>query len=450
MRKRAAAAAVLCLALMLSGAGLLLLVMLQSSLAGSAMAAATQRRDDIVRQLADEGLADVHVLVGPSVTDAQLVQVIDARGKVVADTRRDRRGGALLEPISPGGTYASPLPGFLQVMDNDDLLISAAGAALPEGNYTVAVAASTSVQRDAIGAALSFILAAGPILLAAGAAVMWRLAGHSLHPVERIRSTVATINRGHLAERVEVPPTGDEIQHLAVTMNEMLDRLHRSDRAQRQFVANASHELRSPLAALAAGLEIVAADRAGDVWRQTAGSLHAQALRMGLLVDDLLTLAKLDDPGLTFAMADVDLDDVVHEEASRLKIVSRHVVKESLAAARVTGDAARLGQVVRNILMNADRHAATTITITLTVDDQTAVVRIDNDGDRIPASERDRIFERFVRLDQSRSRENGGSGLGLAISREIVTAHQGTIHVAETVEHQTRLVLLLPLQGASG
>ncbi|MCG2623723.1 ATP-binding protein [Arthrobacter sp. I2-34] len=435
---------------MLSAAGLLLLVMLHSSLVHAAVDAATERRDEVARHLAREGLAELPALLGPNGPPTQHVQVIDSRGKVVAAAGTASPARLVDRPLGPGQEYRSPLPGFLNVVDDNDLVVSAIGVTLPEGRYIVAVAASTSVQKDAVAAATWFMFAAAPVLLGITAAIMWTLVGRSLRPVERISRTVATINRHRLTERVEIPPTGDEIQHLASTMNDMLDRLEGSDRSQRHFVANASHELRSPLSTLTTGLEIAAADPSGGTWRQTAGILHAQALRMGLLVEDLLTLAKLDDEGLRFTMTDVDLDDVVHEEANRLRIVTRHAVTENLVPARISGDAVRLGQVLRNILANAERHAAAAIAVAVATDGTNAVVTVDNDGDRIPAAERGRIFDRFVRLDQSRSRESGGSGLGLAISKEIIAAHHGTIRATENGGGMTRLEITLPLQQSAG
>ncbi|WP_222861888.1 cell wall metabolism sensor histidine kinase WalK [Arthrobacter echini] len=326
----------------------------------------------------------------------------------------------------------------------------------------------TDIERDAISTVGWFLLAGVPVLLALAGTLIWFLVGRALRPVERIRATVAGISQQHLDERVEVPPTRDEIERLASTMNDMLTRLQSADAAQRRFVTDASHELRSPLATLTTGLEIAAADPSVTTWRETSGMLQTQANRMGYLVEDLLTLAKIDDAGLRFVMQDVDLDDLLLEELARLKGVSQHAIRTHIEPARITADPQRITQVIRNLLNNADRHAATTITMNLTTEPgpttvtnpadkshdhgleaagRTVILTVDNDGDRIPAAQRQRVFDRFVRLDASRTRESGGSGLGLAISQEIIRAHSGTIVTTETPAGHTRFEVILPLQN---
>jgi signal transduction histidine kinase len=274
---------------------------------------------------------------------------------------------------------------------------------------------------------------------------VWFLVGRSLRQVERIRGQVARINAERLDGRVEVPPTKDELEALALTMNTMLERLQASDREQRQFVSDASHELRSPLATLSAGVEIAAADPSGTMWLQLKDDLAGETSRMRYLVDDLLTLARTNDGGHTRQDADVDLDDVVDQEVRRLRAISRHKVVADLTPVRIKGDARRLAQVLRNVLDNADRHALSLIRISLHTSGNGAVLTVDDDGDPVPAADRERVFERFVRLDESRSREGGGSGLGLAIAAGIMAAHHGSIRTTETPEGECRFEIVLPL-----
>ncbi|BAS16647.1 sensor protein CzcS [Arthrobacter sp. Hiyo8] len=271
----------------------------------------------------------------------------------------------------------------------------------------------------------------------------------SLRQVERIRGQVASIDSRKLDGRVEVPPTSDELQALALTMNTMLERLQAADRDQRRFVSDASHELRSPLATLSAGVEIAAADPTGATWQEMNSVLAGETARMRHLVEDLLTLAKTNDGGLRLETLDVDLDDVLGQELRRLRSTSSHRIEATFDPARTTGDARRLGQVVRNVLDNADRHARSRIGITLTSTAQGAVVTIDNDGPPVPVPERERIFERFVRLDESRSREGGGSGLGLAIAAAIMAAHHAGIRATETPDGGCRFELTFPRSPAA-
>lgn len=441
MRRQATVAAVAALAIVLTLAGVVLLVVLRASLLENARELAIQRRDSIVERLDEDDNIDI------SGTDTQITQILRADGTVVA-VSDDAFTEPLYEdrPLAAGETYLSGHPGLLSIMDFDDYLVAAAGVELSQGNVTVVVAVPTSIQRDAISTVGWFLLGGVPVLVALAGGMIWILVGRSLRPVERIRATVASITRQNLNERVEVPATRDEIEHLAVTMNEMLGRLESADQAQRRFVTNASHELRSPLATLTTGLEIAAADPTGDTWRETTGILQTQTRRMSYLVEDLLTLAKLDDAGLRFTMSDVDLDDVLNEEVTRLRSISSHMINARLIPVRVTGDANRLAQVFRNVLNNADRHAGTRIDINLALDDNAATITIDNDGDTIAEDQREKVFDRFVRLDASRTRESGGSGLGLAISREILRAHGGTITAAQTPEGRTRFRITMPLQ----
>jgi len=208
--------------------------------------------------------------------------------------------------------------------------------------------------------------------------------------------------------------------------------------------------LRSPLATLSAGVEIASADPSGATWNQMKAVLAGETARMRYLVEDLLTLAKANDGGLRIDNADVDLDDVVDQEVRRLRSTSTHKVTARLSPARITGDARRVGQVLRNVLDNADRHATSRITVTLHTAADGAILTVDNDGEPIPAADRDRVFQRFVRLDQSRSREGGGSGLGLAIAAGIMAAHHGAIRATDSPSGGCRFEMTFPAQQDTG
>lgn len=448
VRQQAVLAAVLTMAVVLALAGVVLLSVLRSSLLDNARELALQRRDAVVEQIRENDSEDLAGDVGGSGT--QITQILGPDGTVLATTD-DSLTEVLYDggPLAPGKSYVSDRAGLIGIVDFDDYLVAAQGVATPAGDVVVVVAVPTAIERDAVSTVGWFLIGGVPVLLALAGGLIWFLVGRALRPVERIRATVAGISHQHLDERVEVPCTRDEIERLAATMNEMLARLESADAAQRRFVTDASHELRSPLATLMTGLDIAVADPSDTTWRETAGMLQTQARRMGYLVEDLLTLAKIDDAGLRFVMEDVDLDDLLHEEVNRLKAVSRHTVHARITPARITGDPNRLAQVIRNLLTNAERHAATTVSMSLTSDTEVGSVtlHIDNDGDTIAAAHRERVFERFVRLDASRTRESGGSGLGLAISREIIRAHAGTITATETPEGLTRFDVTLPLQG---
>jgi signal transduction histidine kinase len=272
----------------------------------------------------------------------------------------------------------------------------------------------------------------------------WLLMGRALGPVEAMRSQVAEISARDLDRRVPEPPVDDEIGRLARTMNAMLDRLQASSARQRRFVADASHELRSPLAAGRTQLEVALAHPADGGWQTTAAGLLREHQRMERLVGDLLFLARSDDGGPPVRAVPLDLDDVVFAEAAALR--SRTSVRLDLSkvsGARVVGDAESLARVVRNLVENAERHARAVVAVELSVTEGAVELVVADDGSGIQPADREQVFDRFVRLDDARSRNDGGAGLGLAIVREIVVAHGGTVTVGES-RSGARLVVRLP------
>ena len=404
VRKRATLTAVTVVALALMTGGVLLLVLLQASLISTTETVARNKAADVAALIISQDVSEAAQSMADTARSGQFVQIISPQGAVVASSQRSIR--------------TTPL--------------------------SVVVASTVQVQKDLVNTVAWFLLGATPLLLLVVGSAVWYLVGRSLRQVERIRDQVDQIDASRLSERVGVPATGDEIHRLALTMNTMLDKLQASDREQRRFVSDASHELRSPLSTISAGLEIAAADPSGDTWLELQTMLSGETARMRYLVDDLLTLAKANDGDIQISFRDVDLDDVLAAEIRRLRPLTTHTINASLVPARVTGDAQRLGQVLRNVLDNANRHAISTITIELTAGLDRVSVVIDNDGEPIPGTDRERIFERFVRLDASRSRESGGSGLGLAIAAGIITAHHGTITAGQAPSGDCRFELELP------
>jgi signal transduction histidine kinase len=270
------------------------------------------------------------------------------------------------------------------------------------------------------------------------------LVGRALRSVERIRTEVASIDAPRLAQRVEVPGTRDEIAALATTMNVMLDRLEVSQRAQRAFVSDASHELRSPLATLTTAAEL--ATTADEATRtRLLATISVELGRLRGLVENLMTLARADARDLISAREEVDLDDLVDQEVRRLRATSRHQVLAHLEPLRVVGDGQRLEQALRNLVDNADRHAGSAVRLDLHREEAEAVIWVDNDGPTIAPEDRERVFERFVRLDESRSADAGGSGLGLPIARTTVAAHGGQVVVEDAPDGWCRFALRLPL-----
>jgi signal transduction histidine kinase len=256
----------------------------------------------------------------------------------------------------------------------------------------------------------------------------------------------------HLDRRVPVPGADDEVARLARTMNGLLDRLETAVATQRRFVADASHELQSPLASARTDLEVALAHPEATDWTITGADLLEENRRMERLVQDLLYLARADESAHRPLPTPVDLDDVVLAEAARLRGYRRIQVDTSrVAPAAVLGRREELTRAVRNLLDNAERYAASTVHVELSEEDEGgwATLVVSDDGPGIPPEHREVVFTRFTRLDEARDRAGGGAGLGLAIVREIVTAHGGTVVVADHDGRQVpnpgaRLVVRLP------
>lgn len=320
------------------------------------------------------------------------------------------------------------------------------------GGAEILVAADTSDVARSVEQVEVILWAAAPIMAAAAALVTWLLTGRALRPVDRMTERVRAINAGTLHERVPSPGTGDEIDRLAGTMNSMLERIERHDVRLRRFVTDAAHELRTPVAVLRAEAE-VALRRGADPSApdpsvsdpsglDLASGVLAESLRLQRIVDDLLVLARHDEtspgeagPGVAAAprpgAEEIDLDDVVLAEVERARAVPVDVA--AVSAGRVSGPADSAARVVAHLLDNAARHARSRVAVALRTEPSGEVVlTVDDDGDGIAPEDRRRVFERFTRLGEARTRDNGGAGLGLAVVASLVREMGGTVTVGDS------------------
>ncbi len=371
--------------------------------------------------------------------DDHLVQVLDGDNQVVASSS-EQIGSERLVIVAPGSSTTIEV-----AIDDDDYLAVAAAADTSRGRYLVVVAHALDRVAESTQA-LTTLLAAGlPILLLLLAATTWRVVGGALAPVEAIRREVDEVSARELHRRVPQPAGTDEISRLASTMNRMLARLESARLRQQQFVADASHELRSPLASIRAHAEVALAhpDRAPDV--ELAETVLAESLRVQKLVENLLVLARTDEPRSGPELESVDLDDLVFHEVQQRRGRSDAVLDTAnVSAGRVQGDGALLRRVVGNLLDNAERHASSRIEITLREVGDAVLLRVDDDGAGVAAEDRDVVFERFSRLDDARARDAGGAGLGLAIVAEVVAGHRGTVSLSESAAGGARFEVRLP------
>jgi signal transduction histidine kinase len=308
------------------------------------------------------------------------------------------------------------------------------------GTITLVAERSLAEVDRSVDSVTRVLVIGVPILIGLVAALTWWLTGRALRPVEAIRAETTAITGSTIHRRVPEPETDDEIGRLARTMNSMLDRLEDASLRQRRFVSDASHELRSPVAAIRAQLEVALRKSDAD-WPTVAAKVLAEDERLEDAVGELLELARAEE-GAPLEAVDVDLDEIVLDETRRgyrVPIDTSHV-----SAGRVRGRTAQLGRAVRNLLDNAARHAQGRVAVTLARDDGNVVLVVDDDGPGVPVAERDRIFERFTRLDESRARDAGGVGLGLSMVRAIVERHAGTVSVGDAPGGGARFVVRLP------
>jgi two-component system OmpR family sensor kinase len=301
------------------------------------------------------------------------------------------------------------------------------------------------------------------LLLGSGAALAivalggWWIARKALKPVERMTTLAERIGIAEIRDhRIAVPAVRDELSHLARTLNAMLDRLQQGVQAREQLIADASHELRAPLAAMRSELEVsLRHDALPDDASAVLSSARDEVVRMGWIVENLLTLARVDEGGLELLVAAQDLGEVAEAAVRTHRLAAEATRVEVVVdgdAGRVDGDRERLQQVISNLLDNAIRFApaGSTVRVTLWRSAAEAGFTVSDDGPGVPPEERDRIFERFSRRDRARTR-TGGAGLGLAICREIVRAHGGRISVEARIPHGSAftvaLAIVMPASG---
>ncbi len=307
-------------------------------------------------------------------------------------------------------------------------LVTAVGLPVTIGGEALTIAVSSPLRpvQDSVRAMTRLFVVLVPLLTLLVAAGTWLLVGRSLRPVHAITTQVDQITTRNLEQRVPETTATDEVGHLARTMNKMLAGLQTARDQQRQFISDASHELRSPITATQATLEVAQANPDTTDWPATAKILHDENNRLATLVDDLLLLARLEETG-TLALNDtIDLDEIFLLEARRPHPTDVNIKVED--PARIRGDLATLTRAARNLIDNAPRHATSQVSVTIANDGAETTITIVDDGPGIPDGDLEHIFERFTRLDNSRNRSSGGgAGLGLAITKQIIAAHSGTI-----------------------
>lgn len=316
-----------------------------------------------------------------------------------------------------------------------------------DGPVVLHVAATLDDVEESTSALRRTMVAAVPVVVAVLAGAVWFVVGRALRPVERIRAEVADISGADLSRRVPVPLGDDEVARLARTMNEMLERVESAVDRQQRLVADASHELRSPLTRMRTELEVDRAHPEQADPAATRESVLEEVVGLQRTVEDLLHLARLDRGAPAGPTEAVAFDELVAHAAADLRAASGRTVEVDLAPVLVEGRPEALRRLVANLLDNAGRHARQSIGVSLVGVDGTAVLSVDDDGPGIPPPDRERVFERFTRLDAARAGATGGTGLGLAIVREVAAQHGGSVTIDDAPTGGARFVVTLPVRG---
>ncbi|HKY15211.1 MAG TPA: HAMP domain-containing sensor histidine kinase [Microthrixaceae bacterium] len=309
------------------------------------------------------------------------------------------------------------------------------------GPMVLNVASPLDGIRRTVDRVTNALLVAVPFLVLLVGAMTWFMTGRTLRPVSAITNRVQEITGSTLHERVPEPDTDDEIADLARTMNAMLDRLEGSSDRQKRFMSDASHELRSPVASIKTQLETALMHSSSTDWEEVARTVLAEDERLESLVGNLLALTRLEE-GERRPPVEVDLDEVVYEQTLRTGRVP--IDRSGVSAGRVLGVPAELVSVVRNLLDNARRHASSQVAVSVVTHGPTVRLAVEDDGPGILAADREKVFERFARLEEGRSRDAGGSGLGLALTRQVVEAHGGRVFVETSTLGGAAFVVELP------
>lgn len=432
VRVRTTVAATLVVAATLSIGGAFLLDRFKVSLENNRRNAAISQATAIASQTSSGHVPAVLYLPNEN---AIFAQVVDDRGRVISASGNIGGEPPVGLPVVPGSGLVVRMVRDVPVGDGSPVGLVALSTRLSGRPVTVFTAFSVQTSDLAVHEAEIGLFLGLPLVVVIVAATTWVTVGRALRPIDSLRREVAVITSTDLHRRVPEPHTADEVARLAKTMNSMLDRLEVSVQRQRAFVADASHELRSPLTSLRAHLEIGLAGVPDTDWPATAADALAEEARIEHLVGDLLLLARLDNRDSAIGGATVDITSTVTadlESRPRVGSVTLRAVANGPAPVVMSADLAR--RVVTNLVDNAVRHAACEVVVTIAAREAGWVeLVVHDDGPGIPKADRERVFERFVRLDDARNPGDGGTGLGLAIVREVVIRHGGSIAFTDSI-----------------
>ena len=448
IRLRVTAAFAVAMAVVLAGSGLFLYLRLASHLALALDRDLQLRAQDLAALVGQPNASLARAGGGHLVEQGEsYAQLIAPDGRVLDETRplsgpllgRSKLRDALRAPLY---VDKSAVPGL-----NEPSRLLATRVTRGGGALVLVVGATRQNRAETLASFRNELLIAGPLALLLACGVGYLLAGLSLRQVESMRRRAAAISPATPGERLPVPPTGDELERLGATLNEMLDRLEAALERERDFVADAGHELRTPLALLRTELELALRQAASfDELRKAVERASQETDRLSQLAEDLLLIARSDRGRLPLRIERVDVGELFRSVRNRVAWRAEregkalHVDTDGLTSVR--GDRLRLEQALGNLVDNALRYGGTEIRLEALSRGSERELRVRDDGPGFPDDFLEIAFERFTRADAARTR--GGAGLGLAIVRTIAEAHGGSAHAANSIPSGADVWLSLP------
>jgi signal transduction histidine kinase len=448
LRERLTVASAAGLAVALVAAALVLHATVQSSLIRALDATARQGAQEVAALDAARRLPDPVPVAAGTLT----VQVLDARGRIVDASPGADRLVPLLMPAQAAANARSHRAVLLHGQPFGIPSLVWVVAVTDHRHHTVIAAVAFDPVRQSLVTFSRALLLGTPLLLALLSVATWLVVGSALRPIAALRRGAQEVTATGRPRALPVPEARDEVHSLAVTLNDMLARLGAAQQRQRALVSDTAHELRSPIASIRAQLEVALDHPQAQDWRQTAGDVLADVLRLSGLAEDLLLLARLDErEGRPLAGHPVDLAALARAEVGRHEGGRVPVRLSAAGPCAVTGDADGLRRVLANLIENALRYARTEVRVSVSADGAAARITVTDDGPGIAPADRERAFARFARLDDARSRgdDEGGAGLGLAIVRATARAHGGNAWLEDaTPAPGLRAVVALPLASA--
>jgi len=446
LRFRLTALATLVVAAVLAIAAFAVLTVQRRQLTANLDASLAQRTDIIAGDFAFDMRAQIITATG----EDRAVQLVVSDGRVLAASSNLTDEPPLTNPLTGNGDEVIRTRDDLP-FDDDSYRVLSRRIQTSVGPAVLHVAENSDDLDEAIRNLAIALAATIPAVAAVLAALIWWLTGRALKPVDRMRAQVESISAANSGQRIGIADRDDEISRLGETMNRMLDRLADANDRQRRFVADAAHELRTPLTRIRTNLDIDLAQPDNADPADTVKAVRQEAIELQQLIDDLLHLARSDAGQTPHHREPVDLDDIVMQEIRDLRSTdpAASIDATNLSAAHLDANPEHLRRAIRNVLGNAVRYARTTITVTLAEQAELVELSVADDGPGIPDEHQERIFERFTRVQDARSRDDGGTGLGLAITRDIVEDHLGTI-TYDPDHRGARFVIRIPTGDRRG